>query len=91
MDERGVMSAVRYSELEIGLSSSDSLIEAEVDTAAFGRREGRSFHVLREECALDTDTLFRFRDRFQFPRRARVVFLMEGKELAISHLERCAL
>jgi len=67
--EREVVSKVRSSELEIGLSSSDDLVEAEVDTAASspslrGRREVRSFHALREDCALDADTLFRFRDRF---------------------------
>ena len=73
------MSKVRSSELEIGLSSSDSPIKAEVDTAASGWREGRAFHVLGEECALYTDTLFRFRDRFQFPEGVRVCLPYEGE------------
>ena len=65
--KREVVSEVWSSELETGLSSSDDLIE--VDTAAFGPslsgpRDIRSFHALREECALDADTLFSFRDRF---------------------------
>ena len=69
---RGIMSEVRSSELETGLSSSDDLVKAEVDTAAFGRREVRAFHALEEACALDSDTLFRFRDMFQFPERVRI-------------------
>ena len=67
--KREVVSEVWSSELETGLLSSDDLVEAEVDTAAFcpslfGPRDIRSFHALREECALDADTLFSFRDRF---------------------------
>ena len=66
---REMVSEVRSSELETGLSSSDDLVEAEVDTttsgpASSGWSEIRSFHTLREECALDVDTLFSFRDRF---------------------------
>ena len=75
--EREVVSEVRSSELETGLSSSNDPVEAKVDTAAFGpsfprRREVRSFRALREECALNTDTLFRFRDRFQFPKEVKI-------------------
>jgi len=66
------MSEVRSSELETRLSSSDDHDEAKVDIAASSRREIRAFHAFREECALDTDTLFRFRDRFQFPKGVRV-------------------
>ena len=77
---RGVMSEVRSSELETGLSSSDDPIEAEVDTAASSWREIRAFHALREECALDTNNLFRFRDRFQFPKGVRVRLPREGEK-----------
>jgi len=69
---RGIMSEVRSSELEIRLLSSNDPIEAEVDTATFGQREVRAFHALEEACALDSDTLSRFRDRFQFPERVRI-------------------
>jgi len=58
MGDRGVIFEVRSSELEIGLSSSDDPVKAEVDTAASGRREVRAFHALREGYALDADTLF---------------------------------
>ena len=61
---RGIMSTMRSSELETGLSSSDDPVEAEVDTVAFSRREVRAFHALGEACALDSDTLSKFRDRF---------------------------
>ena len=67
--EKEVVFEVRSSELSIGLSSSDDPVEAKVDIAASssslsGRIDIRSFHALRKECALDADTLFRFRDRF---------------------------
>ena len=67
--EREVAFEVRSSELEIGLSSSDDLIRAGGDTAASGLlssrlREIRPFEAFREECVLDTNTLFRFRNRF---------------------------
>ena len=58
------MSKVRSSELEIGLSSSDDPVEAEVDTTASGRRKVRVFYAFEEACALDSKTLSRFRDRF---------------------------
>ncbi|KAL4621499.1 hypothetical protein ACB092_06G232600 [Castanea dentata] len=64
------MSEVRTSELETGLSSSDDLMEG--DTAVSTFREVRAFHALREVCGLDFETLGRFRDRFQFPKRVRV-------------------
>ena len=72
MGNRGIMSEVGFSELETGLSSRDDPIEAEVDTIAFGQREVRAFHVLEEACALDSNTLSKFRDRFQFPKRVRI-------------------
>ena len=67
--EREVVSEVRSGELETGLSSSDNPVEAKVHTAASspllrGWREVRSFHALKEDCALDANTLFRFRDKF---------------------------
>jgi len=69
---RGVMFEVRSSELETRLSSSDDPVEAKVDTIASDRREVRAFHALEEVCALDFDTLSRFRNRFQFPERVRI-------------------
>ena len=52
--------------------SSDDPVEAEVDTTVSGQREVRVFHALNEECALDVDTLFRFKDRFQFLEEVRI-------------------
>ena len=74
---REMMSEVRSSELETGLSFSDDPVEVEVDTPAFGpsssgQREIRFFHTLKEECALDADTLFRFTDRFQFLKEVKI-------------------
>ena len=72
MGERRIMLEVRSSKLEMRLSSSNDPVEMEEDTAAFGPRELRAFFTLREACGLDTETLSRFRDRFQFPKRVRV-------------------
>ena len=69
---RGIMSTMRSSELETRLSSSNDPVEAEVDTVAFSRREVRAFHALGEACALDFDTLSKFRDRLLFPERVRI-------------------
>ena len=63
--EHEIMSEVRSSELETGLSSSENLVEE--DTAVSIPREVRTFYVFEEVCGLDVDTLGRFRDRFQFP------------------------
>ena len=64
------MVEVRSSELEIGLSSSDS---PEVgDTAVFAPRVVRAFHALEEVCGLDADTVGKFKDRFQFSERVCV-------------------
>ena len=66
----GRMAEVRSSELKIGLSSSGG---PEVgDTAISAPRVVRAFHALEEVCGLDTDTVGRFKDRFQFPERVRV-------------------
>ena len=78
MGEREVVSKVRSSELETGLSSSDDPVEVEGDTIASGlslsgQRKIRPFHALREECALDANTFFRFQDRFQFPEEVSVL------------------
>ena len=83
--KREVVSEVRSSELETGLSSSDDPIEAKFDTAtlgplSFGRREVRSFHAFKDECALETDTLFRFRDKFQFLNEVRIRLPREGEK-----------
>ena len=65
-----IMSKVRSSELETGLSSSSDPMEG--DTVISIPQEVRAFHALEEECGLDADTLGRFRDRSQFPERVRV-------------------
>ena len=63
-------SKVRSSELEIGLSSSNDLVER--DTAVSSPQEVRAFHALEEVCGLDGETLARFRDKFQFSDKVRV-------------------
>ena len=68
--EREIMSEVRSSELETRLSSSSDPVE--VDTAVSAPREVRALHALKEVCGLDANTLGRFKDRFQFPKRVRV-------------------
>ena len=68
--ERGIMSKVRSSELDTGLSSSGEL--AEGDTAVSTPREVRAFYALEEVCGLDAETIVRFKDRFQFLERVRV-------------------
>ena len=70
--EQEIMSKVRSSELEIGLSSNDGPVEAGSDTAVSAPWEDRAFNALDEVCGLDTDTLSRFKDRFQFPDRVRI-------------------
>lgn len=67
--ERELMFEVRSNELKTGLSSSNGLVEVEVDTVVSGRREIRYFHTLKVECALDADTLFRFKDRSNSSRK----------------------
>ena len=84
--DRKVVSKVRSSELLTGLSSSDDTVKAKRDTItsgplSFGWKEIGPFHALREECALDANTLFRFRDRrFQFPEEVRNHLLQEGEK-----------
>ena len=68
--EREIMSEVRSSELETKLSSSGDPIEG--DTVVSTPQEVRAFHALEEVCGLDANTLGRFKDRFQFPKRVRV-------------------
>ena len=70
--ERGIMSEVRLSEIETGLSSNDSPVEARGDTVVSAFREVRAFYAFDEVCGLDGDTLSRFKNRFQFPDRVRV-------------------
>ena len=75
--------------------SSNDPVEAKGDTAAFVPsssrwREIRSFYAFREECALDADTLFRFRDRLQFPEGVRIQLPHEGERAcAFSPREVC--
>ena len=68
--EREIMSKVRSSELDTGLSSSGEPVEG--DTAVSTPREVRAFYALEEACGLDAKTVARFKDRFQFPARVRV-------------------
>ena len=70
MREREIISEVRSSELETGLLSSGDPVEG--DTTVSAPREVRAFHALEEVCGLDADTLGRFKDRFQFPKRVKV-------------------
>ena len=90
---------VRSSELKMGLSSSDKPMEMEIDTAASkpesfkpssskpsSSKKPRSFHAFHEPCGLDKDTLFRFRDRFQFPIETRIRLPCENERAcAIAH------
>ena len=93
--EREMVSEVRSNELETGILSSVDPVKAKVDTstsgpASSGQREIRSFHALREECALDADTFFKFRDRFQFPKKFKIHCSCEGdKAYALSLGEVC--
>ena len=52
------------------MSSSDDLVEG--DTAVSAPQEVKAFHALKEVCGLDSETLSRFKGRFQFPDRVRV-------------------
>ena len=70
--EQEIMSKVRSSELEIGLSFNDGPVEAGGDTAVSTLGEVKAFHTLDEVCGLDANTLSRFKDRFQFPNRDKV-------------------
>ena len=70
MKEHKAMSEVRSSELETRLLLSGDLVEG--DTAVSTPREVRAFYALEEVCGLDADTLDRFKDRFQFPKRVRI-------------------
>ena len=56
------MAEVRFSELEIGLSSSGDPEGG--DTAVSAPRVVRAFHALKEVCGLDNETVGRFKDRF---------------------------
>ena len=67
---REVMSEVRSSDLETGLSFNGDPVEG--DTAVSGPREVRAFYALREACGLDVETVSRFKDRFQLLARVHV-------------------
>ena len=48
----------------------------------------RPFHALQEECSLNEDTFFRFRDRFQFPKEIRAHLPKRGEKFyAFAHEE----
>ena len=61
---------MRSSELETRLSSSDGPVKGDMTVSA--PRPVRAFYALKEACGLDTDTVARFKDRFQFPERVCV-------------------
>ena len=60
------------------------------DTAIFVPRKVRAFHAFKEVCALDDETLPRFKNKFQFPDKVRVRLLVRRNELTISRLGRYA-
>ena len=68
--ERGIMSKVRSSELDTGLSSSGEPAEGDIVVSTL--LEVRAFYALKEACGMDVDTVARFKDKFQFPERVRV-------------------
>ena len=68
--ERGIISKVRSSELDTGLSSNGKLVEG--DTVVSTPQEVKAFYALEEVCGLDSETVARFKDKFQFPARVRV-------------------
>ena len=68
---------VRSNELDTSLLFSDKVVEADtaissLNPSSSSRTVLRSFHALKEECSLDEDTFFRFRDRFQLPDETRI-------------------
>ena len=79
--EREIMSEVRSSELNTGLSSSGEPVEE--DTAVSTPREVRAFYALEEACRLDAETMARFKDRFQF--QARVCVRQPSDEDRVCH------
>ena len=79
--------------METSLSSSDKLVEMEIDTIALrpsslkptsskpsSSTKLMSFHVLKEPCGLDEEMPFRFRDRFQFPNETKICLPHENKK-----------
>ena len=40
----------------------------------------KAFHALKEDCSLDEDTLFRFRDKFQLPDETRIRLPHRGEK-----------
>ena len=92
---------VRSSKLETSLSSSDKPMEMETDTTTSkpssskpsslkpsSSKKPRSFHALNELCGLDENTLFRFKDRFQFSNEIRICLPHENKRAcAFAHGE----
>ena len=85
-----IMSEVRLSELETGLSSNDNPVEAGGDTTVSAPREVRTFHALDEVYGLDTDTLLGSRISFNFQIGSGLVCLAKRNEPAISSPRRYA-
>lgn len=44
------------------------------------KQKTKAFHALKEKCTLSEDTLFSFRDRFQFPNETRVHLPRSGEK-----------
>ena len=86
MEER-IGSEARSSDLEMDLLSSGDTVGAETfalvpsSSQPSVSQPPRSFHALKEECSLSEETLSSFKDRFQFLRRLRSVFLVQAKNL----------
>ena len=78
--EQRVMSKVRSSELETGLSSSDDPAEVEEDTAASSPREVKAWTL---KSSLDLGICF------SFPRGLRFIVLIKRNEPTTFHLGRC--
>ena len=88
----------RSSDLGAILSSNAGVGEIKIDTAISRPSSSRPsvpasprpFHALQEECSLNGDTFFRFRDRFQFPDETRARLPKRGeKSYAFAHGEVC--
>ena len=86
--EQGMMSEVRSSELDTGLSSSGDPIKG--DTAVSTPREVRAFYALEEVCRLDADSMGRLEIGFNFQREFVFVGPMTRIGLATSSLVRYA-
>ncbi|KAK9997387.1 hypothetical protein SO802_022073 [Lithocarpus litseifolius] len=68
----GDLGAILSSSASVGKVETDTAISRPVLSHQFVLAHSRPFHALQEECSLNEDTLFRFRDRFQFLEETRI-------------------